>query len=224
MQLSISKNGHSTFFYPYYIPHELDISKESYVVCPYFHMVGRITQFGNYLAERCLIVQSLLYNISQVHANGTIFAFQDRRASESAPYIKVLLKQSATESLFSYDKIIFGADTGEAVEEANPPERQETPPTDGKKRSDTHLSFEDEKQATPPRSPPTEDGGDVTEKVDDDVVDPGDDSVDGAAQFYKKWTLFNSSLMIFVYFAAKKGKKKAAKKDKTNKEQDKEKV
>jgi hypothetical protein len=40
MQLAISKNGHNTYFYSYYIPHDLDISKETYVVCPYFHMVS----------------------------------------------------------------------------------------------------------------------------------------------------------------------------------------
>lgn len=83
-QLTITKKGHQSFFYPYYIPHEFDLSTEDYVVCPYFHTVL---------------------------ANGTIFAFQDLRAEEAAPYIKMgLTKQAQAQGpqLFSFEKVLFG--------------------------------------------------------------------------------------------------------------------
>jgi len=83
MQLSVKKNGHKSFFYPYYIPHDTDLSAEDYVLCPYFHMV---------------------------HANGVMFSFQDIRTKEAAPYIQAVNskhKDTAYGSKFSYEHVLF---------------------------------------------------------------------------------------------------------------------
>jgi len=85
-QLIVAKNGHSSYFYSYYIPNdELDLSSESYVVTPYFHMI---------------------------HANGTIFAFQDLRASEQSPDLKLVMKQDQPHpaGVFDSEHVVFEDD------------------------------------------------------------------------------------------------------------------
>ncbi|ODM95833.1 hypothetical protein Ocin01_10838, partial [Orchesella cincta] len=113
MQLSVTKNGHQTFFYPYYIPHDFDLSSEDYVVCPYFHMVL---------------------------SNGTILAFQDLRAEEAAPYMKVAMKEGSgqDQELFSYEKILFGKEVEQKLNEVSGvPDKDtgETSAATGKKRT-----------------------------------------------------------------------------------------
>jgi hypothetical protein len=84
-QLTVSKNGHSTYFYSYFIPHDLDLSAESYVVTPYFHMV---------------------------QSNGTIFAFQDLRASEESPNMRLVMKHDNPQppGVFDFQQVIFADD------------------------------------------------------------------------------------------------------------------
>lgn len=121
LQLTIAKSGHQAFFYPYYIPREQDLSGENYVVCSYFHLV---------------------------HKNGTIFAFQDLRAREDAPYIKLKQTVSEKRDTFNYDKVLFGSELEKKRQESlsaaensspdtvtSPPEEAGTEAVSTKRRS-----------------------------------------------------------------------------------------
>lgn len=53
----------------------------------------------------------MFYFEFQVHANGTMFAFQDRRATEAAPYMRVSKKnKEEADTIFSYEKVVFGSE------------------------------------------------------------------------------------------------------------------
>ncbi|CAG7835532.1 unnamed protein product [Allacma fusca] len=86
MQLKVCKNGHETIFYPYYIPHNVNLSRYSYVLIPYFHTIL---------------------------ANGTRITFKDKRAVDISK--KVVQTEPVGLKKFNEENVLFMTESDMAM-------------------------------------------------------------------------------------------------------------
>lgn len=147
-----------------------------------------------------------------------MFAFQDSRASEAAPYIKVSLKQSTEKTLFSYDKVIFSPDEAHESHETddskgkkmseNPPHHSDSSEK-GKRHSNTPPQVSEQLEVEQPSSQP-EDGTDGAETVASDLIkkheneEDEETQEDGNKDFYPLLKYLNCSTFFLLQERKKK--------------------